>query len=180
MDAFSRLPKLHGLFNITTTSIMNALHMHATAKYQKNNDLFITERIQSDFGFVFASDAFHKYCLENRFKLTLAAPKHLEMNSILERTFQSLCLIKNSLIVQARVDESFTHFASMHACHIFACIPVKTLRKNERLTTPFELFTESKPKIKKFQVLFCPCVVKKCTVFTKNTNGNFLNHDVQK
>ena len=102
------------------------------------------------------------------------------MNSILERTYQSLCLMKNSLIVQARVDESFTHFVLIYACHIFASIPVKTLRKNERLTTLFELFTESKPNIEQFRVLFCPCVVKKYTFFTKNTRRNFVSQDVHK
>ena len=175
VDAFSRLPKMHGLFNINTDSIISALQYIRTQllHIKKDTNVLLTDRIQSDFGSVFTSEKFQQYCLHNQLKLTLAAPKHLEMNSILERTFQSICLIKNTLIVQARVDESFTHFALLFACHIFSSVPVKTLRKNGKLTTPYELFTNEKPNIQNLRVLFCPVSLKNTQSIHKMPMENF-------
>ena len=55
------------------------------------------------------------------------------MNPILERTYQSLALIKNSLLVQACLDKSFTYFGLYYECEIFSTIPVRTLQKDDRL-----------------------------------------------
>ena len=59
-----------------------------------------------------------------------------------------------------------------------------TLQKDDCLTTPYELYTGLKPKIKRFCVLFCPCVIKKYTtvIFDKNNkrlNINVSNHLTQ-
>ena len=134
----------------------------------ENTTILIPQRIQADFGSIFTSEEFKKFCLDEKIKLTLAAPKHLEMNSILERTWQSICHIKNSMIIHARVDETATHFSLKYATEIFSVIPICTIRKNGILTTPYELFTGKKPNIKKFRVLFSPCVVKKIYSNKKN------------
>ena len=85
VDAYSRLPKLHGLFTVSTKSIISALRyvQNQLLSISEITNVFMTHQIQSDFGSVFKSDAFQKHCLENQFKLTLVAPKYLEMNSIL-------------------------------------------------------------------------------------------------
>ena len=54
------------------------------------------------------------------------------------------------------------------------------MHKNDRLTTPYELFINNKLDIEKFRILFSPCVVKKYTVYTQNINGKYVNQDVQK
>jgi len=83
------------------------------------------------------------------------------------------------LLVHGHVDDSGTHFALKYACELFSVIPVKNLRKNGRLVTRHELFTGRKPKINKFRVLFCPCVVKKHTYYKKNDRGENILSDVK-
>ena len=163
VDKYSRYPFLVGINSASSEQIINALkyiksqHLQSTV----NNDLVPTTRFQSDYGKIFTSEEFGKFTIDCNCALTLASPKHLEMNSIVERTWQSLCLLKNSFIVHARVDESCTHYALLHATKVFSVVPVRTLRKNGNLTTPYELLTGTKPKLERFRVLFSPCVVKK-------------------
>ena len=150
------MPKIKGLYGVSTSEIIDALKFIQVQLYNLkfHSELHLTSRIQAEFGTVFISVQFQHFCLNNKFKLTQASPKHLEMNSTFERTYQSLALIKNSLLVQARVDKSFTYFGLCYACEIFSTIPVHTLRKDDRLTTPYELYTDMKAKIKRFRVLF--------------------------
>ena len=182
VDAYSRMPKIKGLYGVTTSEIIEALQYIQVQLFNLkfNTEIHITNRIQADFGTVFTSSTFQQFCINNKFKLTLASPKHLEMNSILERTYQSIALIKNSLLVQARVDESFTYFGLRYACEIFSTIPIRTLRKDNRLTTPYELYHNTKPNIKRFRVLFCPCVFKKYTATTHDHNNKLIHINVQK
>ena len=149
VDGYSRLPQLAGLISTTTDDIINSLGHIRTQFYkiQEASEFLFTQRIQTDFGSAFTSDKFITFCRNNSITVTYAAPKHLEMNSILERTWQSICHIKNTLIVHARVDETCTHFALKAATDIFSVIPIRTLRKNGRLTTSYELFSGKKPKL---------------------------------
>ena len=80
-------------------------------------------RIHSDYVSVFMSNEFTKYALSHQCRLTLALPKHLEMNSVLDQTWQSLCHLKNSFIVHVQVDESCTHFALLYAIRLFQYVP---------------------------------------------------------
>ena len=99
------------------------------------------------------------------------------MNSVLERTWQSLWHLKNTFIVQARVDESCTHFALLHAIRVFCAIPICTLQYKDKLITPFQLLTSRKPKLQHLRVLYCPCVVKKysTTELTKSGHSTSIN-----
>ena len=182
VDVYSCLPKLNGLFGVTTSEIISVLKYIQVQLYnlKYNTEVHLTDRIQADYGTVFTSESCQNFCINNKFKLTLALPKYLEMNPILERTFQSLALIKNSLIVQARVDETFTYVALQYACEIFSIIPVRSLRKNNRITTPYELYHSCKPRIKRFRVLFCPCVIKEYTASIHDNNNKQLNINVSK
>ena len=101
------------------------------------------------------------------------------MNSIVERTWQSLVYLRNSLLVHARVDDSCTHFALKYACRIFSAIPIRNLRHQGLLTTSDELFYGKKPNINNYRVLFCPCVVKKYTYYKKNEKGALILSDVK-
>ena len=87
-------------------------------------NIYIPEQIQADYRSVLMSDLFRQFCLDSRIQLILAAPKHLEMNSILERTWQSLCCIKNSMLVYARIDETATQFALKYATEVFAVVHI--------------------------------------------------------
>ena len=183
VDGYSRMPKLAGLLHTTADDIIRAIQLIRTQLLQiktPTTDISIPERIQADFGSIFTSKAFLDFCRKQNIKITLAAPKHLEMNSLLGRTWRSISHIKNTLIVHARVDETCTHFALKAATEIFSVIPIKTIRKNGQLTTSHELFTGKKPKIDRFRVMFCPCVIKKYTSTAPNHEGKYITVDVAK
>ena len=102
------------------------------------------------------------------------------MNSTLERTWQSICHLKNTFIVQARVDESCTHFALLHAIRVFCVLPICTIRHNGSLVTPYDLLMSTKPKLQHLRVLFCPCVVKTYSTTKVSASGRVVTMDVVK
>ena len=126
VDKFSRFPFLVGLLDIKADTVVMALKYIQTQLISSDVKSVIVpvSRLQSDYGSVFTSETFLTYALNNNSRLTLAAPKHLEMNSVFGRTWQSLCHLKNTFIVQARVDESCTHFTLLHSIRIFSAIPI--------------------------------------------------------
>ena len=95
----------------------------------RNTTILIPQQIQADFKSIFTIESFKEFCFDAKIKLTLAAPKHLKMNSILEYIWQSICHIKNSMIIHARVNETATHFALKYATVVFSFIPISTRRK---------------------------------------------------
>jgi hypothetical protein len=60
----------------------------------------------------------------------------------------------------ARVGLEFGDMALEHAWKVMAVLPLKNIDKDGALTTPFELYYRRKPSLRKFRVLFCPCVYK--------------------
>ena len=90
-------------------------------------------------------------------------------------------------IVHARVDESATHFGLKYSKEVFTVLSLRAIRHNTILVTPHELLSEKKAEIKRFRVLFCPCVVNKytssqqvvCKTFTqRGMKGIFVGFDV--
>ena len=79
--------------------------------------------------------------------MTLAAPKHQEMNGQVEVTWRTLRTVAHSPMVHARVSEVYFHFALMHTTdHIFPVIPIKDLINEDRdPKTPHKLATGTKP-----------------------------------
>lgn len=71
----------------------------------------------------------------------------------------------------ARVNTEFGDMALEHAWKVFAILPIKDLYKNEKTTTPYELFYGVKPSLRKFRVLFCPCVYKVYERSKKSKDG---------
>ena len=47
-----------------------------------------------------------------------------------------------------------------HAWKVHACLPIKSLLKDDKPISPYEYFYGIKPCIRRFRGLFCPCVVK--------------------
>ena len=113
--------------------------------------------------------------------MTLAAPKHQEMNGKVEVTWRTLHTVAHYLMVHARVPEVYVHFALMYTTdHIFSVLPIKDLiNKDGDPTTSHKLATGTKPSVSHLRVLFCPCVVQKATahVVTKTLN---MRHQAQK
>ena len=148
VDAYSWMPKIKGLYGVSTSEIIDTLTFNQVQLYNLkfHTELHITSRIWTDFGTVYISDQFQQFC--HKLNLTQESPKHLEMNSILERIYQSLALIKNNLLVQARVDKSFTYFGLCYVWQIFSTIPICTLQKENWLITQYKSYTDMCPMLR--------------------------------
>ena len=99
VDAYSLYPVLLGMNTISTKEVLRLLSVYRTMFRPSidediNNaevNLMPLARFQADAGTQFDSAAFRKKCTEKLgISVTLAAPKHQEMNGICERTWQSL------------------------------------------------------------------------------------------
>jgi hypothetical protein len=67
-----------------------------------------------------------------------------------------------SMIVHARLPDSFLYHAIRYASAVFNILPVKGLiNKDGKSATPAEIFYGPKPCIGDFRVFGCPCVLKK-------------------
>ena len=78
-------------------------------------------------------------------------------------------------------ERSHIHFSFMYTIyHIFPVLPIKYLiNKDGKLTTPFKIYTDTKPSISHLHVLFFLCVVRKATAPVDKTVLNMC-HQVQK
>ena len=90
VDAYSKLPKLYGLENITTEEVLDKLDMFQ-ARFGKIDQFgwWDLERISADAGTKFTSAKFKEECQLRGVRLTLAAPEHQEMNGQVEVTWRT-------------------------------------------------------------------------------------------
>ena len=97
--------------------------------------------------------------------MSFAPPKHQEGNHFVERTWQSLRKLAQSMLVHARLPDMYMYHALLHACHVFNVLPLKDLVTSDGIiTTPYELFVGSKPRVSHFRAFGCPCIAKKWTI----------------
>ncbi|MFN9981103.1 MAG: hypothetical protein ACK53Y_14350, partial [bacterium] len=62
----------------------------------------------------------------------------------------------------ARLSDIYLYHALLHACHV---LPLKDLVTIDGvITTSYELFVGSKPKVSHFRVFGCPCIAKNGTI----------------
>ena len=139
------------------------------------------ERISADSGKQFTSTELKEECQTRGVCLTLAAPKHQDMNRQVEVTWRTLRTIAHSLMVHARVSEAYINFALMYTTdHIFLVLPIKyMINKDGDKTTPFKSATCTKPSVSHLRVLFCPCVLRKATAHVETKALN-MRHQAQK
>ena len=155
------------LFLTTSNDIISALNYLQTQLFQIHDktEFKFTHRMPTDYGSVFTSEKFISFCRNNNVTVTYAALKYLGLNSLLEQTWQSLCYIMNTLIVHARVDESCTDCVLKAVTSIFSVVLIQTLQRHSKLTTTYELCNGKKPKLERFRVLSCLCIVKKAIYY---------------
>ena len=112
VDAYSKIPKLYGMENITAAEVMNKLDMFQS-RFGKINQFgwWDLKRISADAVTQFTSTEFKEECQTCGVRLTLAAPEHQEMNGQVKLTWRTLRTIAHSLMVYARVPEIYVHFA---------------------------------------------------------------------
>ena len=103
------------------------------------------------------------------------------MNRKFKVTWRMLRTIAHSLIVHARVSETYIHFALMYTIdHIFLILPIKyMINKYGNPTTPFKLATGTQPSVSHLRVLFCPYVVRKATAHV-DKKALSMRHQAQK
>ena len=97
VDAFSKIPKIYGLENITTEEVLDKQDMFQ-ARYGKIDQFgwWDLDRISADAGTQFTLAKFKEECQLRGVRLTLAAPKHQEMNGQVEVTWRTLRTIAHS------------------------------------------------------------------------------------
>ena len=110
VDAYSKIPKLYGIENITTAEVLEKLDMFQS-RFGKIDQFswWDLERISADAGTQFTSTEFKEECQTCRVRLTLAALEHQEMNGQVEVTWRTLRTIAHALMVHARVPEIYVH-----------------------------------------------------------------------
>ena len=137
IDAYSKIPKLYGMENITTAEVMDKLDRFQS-RFGKIDQFgwLDLERISADAGTQFTSTEFKEECQISGLRPTLAAPEHQEMNGQLEVNWRTFCTIAHALMVHARVPEIYVHFALMYTTdHIFPVLPIKDLINEDGDTT---------------------------------------------
>ena len=126
VDAYSKIPKLYGMENITTAEVLDKLDMFQS-KFGKTYQFgwWDLERISADAGTQFTSTKFKEECQIRGVCLTLAALEHQEINGQVEVIWRKLRTIAHSLMVHARFPEIYVHFALMYTTdHIFPVLPI--------------------------------------------------------
>ena len=150
VDAYSNIPKLYGMENITTAEVMEKLDTFQSrfGKIYQFGWLDL-ERISADAGTQFTSTEFKEECQTRGICLTLAAPEHQEINGQVEVTWRMLRTVAHALMVHARVPEVYVHFALMYTTdRIFPVLPIKDLiNEDGNPTTPHKLATGMKPSV---------------------------------
>ena len=127
--------------------------------FQADMNLSPLVKFQADAGSQFDSADFRKTCIEKLgIDVSLAAPKHQEMNGICERTWQSLRNLAFSFLNHARVGNEFGDMAFEYAWRILSVLPIK--KNDGSTTTAFYEYYGRKPTIRRLRVLFCPCFYK--------------------
>ena len=98
VDAYSKIPKLYSMDNITTEEVMDKLGMFQSRFGEIDQfGWWDLERISADAGTQFTSTEFKYECQTHGVRLTLAAPEHQETNRRVEVT------VAHALMVHARV-----------------------------------------------------------------------------
>jgi urease alpha subunit len=115
-----------GLENFTTHNIIKALEAFRTNTTSKGTTVSL-QYLRADAAPYFTSNKFIEWGNSNNIKITIAAPHHQEMNSVVERQWQNISQIMRSILVHARLSNHFYHFAGKYAKDILNVLPSKNL-----------------------------------------------------
>ena len=158
-DAVSRFTVLLGLPSVSSADVFAAL-LHFVIWFKPNATFYAwrVKQLRTDAGTAFTSSEFISDCEQHGVKVSFAAPRHQEMNGIAERAWGTIKNIAFAHCVHARVGYEFMTLALEHAWKVHACLPIRDVLQDGRPISPFESFFQEKPSIRRFRVLFCPCV----------------------
>jgi len=166
VDAYSRYVKLYGIPKKLTSAVVAALQEYQADHSPSGTYGYLnTERIRADAGSQFMAAAFADYCIQHGVKVSLAAPKKQYQNHLAKRTWQMVTSTARSLLIHARLPETFWYHALAYSTYIFNVLPVHGLSDDDPdiPSTPHELFFGTKPHISHLRVFGCPVIIRNRT-----------------
>jgi hypothetical protein len=173
VDAYSKYAKLYGIPEKSTSAVVSTLQQYQAGHRPDGTYGYLdVNRIHVDAGSQFTSNSFAEFCIEHGIKLSLAAPNKQYQNHLAERTWQTITSTARSLLLHARLSDTFWYHTLTYSTYIFNALPVRGLRgmDTDVPATPHELFFGSKPKIGHLRIFGCPVVIHKWTSSNKS-NG---------
>jgi transposase InsO family protein len=171
VDAYSRYACIYGMLDKSSRCVIDTLlRYQADHGHIGNYGYLDIARIRADSGTQFTSQEFKVHCWQAGIALSLAAPKKQYQNHLAERSWQTIGNMARSLLVHARLPDSFMHHALAYSCHIFNVLPIKGLYSDGHVSTPFEMFQGIKPRIGHLRVFGCP-ITARHWVSAQHTNG---------
>jgi len=162
VDAYSRYTRLYGIPTKSSSSVITALKRYSaecinTCAYEYIN----LERIRVDAGSQFMSETFMRFCTDNLIKLSIVAPKKQNQNHLAKRNWQTICGMARSLLVHARLPDTFWYHALCYASDISNVLPIRGHTKDGDVpTTPYEILFGKLPFIHQFRVFGSPVIIK--------------------
>jgi len=133
VDGHSRYTKFYGLTHKSSTNFIAALKKFQADHYFLRDFGHIDiEKIRVDAGGEFDLLLFTEHCTNAGIRLVLAVPKKQYQNHLAERTWQTISSIARSLLVHARLPDTFWFQALCYASHIFNVLPVRGLKTKQR------------------------------------------------
>ena len=134
-----------------------SLHYAIWFKPNPSFEIRDINKIHTDIGSAFKSAEFISDYEQHGIKVTFATPRHQEMNGICERAWASKCDIAFSSLVHARIGYEYYSFELEHAWKVHACLPIKSLLKNDVPINPYKCFFGTKPRHCRFGVFLSLC-----------------------
>jgi hypothetical protein len=171
VDAYSRYTRLYGIPTKSSSSVITALKRYSaecinTCAYEYIN----LERIRVDAGSQFMSETFMRFCTDNLIKLSIVAPKKQNQNHLAKRNWQTICGMARSLLVHARLPDTFWYHALCYASDISNVLPIRGHTKDGDVpTTPYEILFGKLPFIHQFRVFGSPVIIKRWTTPSSTT-----------
>jgi hypothetical protein len=158
---FSNYVYWRGLDLVNSSQIIKALQAFQTNTLSKGATVSL-QYIRADAASYFTSREFIEWGNTNNTKISIAAPNHQEMNSIVERQWQNMSQIMRAILIHARLSNHFYHYAGQYAADILNVLPAKNLLDhNGNPCTPHFKAFRVKPKIGNFRVFGCPTSFKR-------------------
>ena len=135
------------------------LHYSVWFKPNPTFELGDVDTVHADAGTAFKSDEFVSDCEQHGIKVTFAAPRHQEMNGICERAWANVRNIAFAFWSMHALVLNIIHLPWNKLGKCMPAFPSRILIKDDKPISPFEYFFDQKPGIRRFRVMFCPCVV---------------------
>ena len=157
-DHYSKFIYAIGMFDTSSATVIKCFEkyivdMPSRYKQQKKRVYLGSQLI---------SEEFKTWCVDKSIRLTAAAPRHQEQNSIAERAWRTTAEMTRNILVHAHLSPHFYYHAVLYSTRIINILPAKGLvNENNTTTTPYYLIHKKKLRVGHFHVFGCPCVFKR-------------------